>query len=82
MRAQLYLAQFADDFKPVHAGKHDVQDQHVEVAGFGEAQPFRAVVGQRDRITLTLQRAANVPGEAALILDDQDPHDRNRKRPS
>src|SRR5437016_93831 len=70
----LRLPQTADNFKSSHAGKHNVQDDHVEWIRSADVESFSAIVCQHDRMILLLQTLLEKFGHLLFILDDQYSH--------
>ena len=55
----------------VHAGHHDVRDDHVGPAGVEAPQPLGAVVGHRDVEFPFAERVGDDVGQCPLVLDEQ-----------
>ena len=79
MRGALGLAQFAEDGQAVDFGEHEVQDDHVVLAGAGMPQAILAVGGGvhgEAGFGEALDQGGSKGGE---IFHDEDTHHRHRQ---
>src|SRR5699024_7107058 len=63
-----------EHLETVHAGQADIQDQQVEITAGGEVESGDAVLDHGAGVPVGPQPALDEPGDAGLVLGDQDPH--------
>ena len=71
-RVQPRLAQFPQDAQAIHAGKHDVEKNHVDVGRQAELKSAVSVIGKQDGMPLGLERPAQQIGGIRSVFGYQD----------
>ena len=67
-------AQALADVVAVHVGEHQIEDDHVELAGLGKLDAFGAGWGDGDAVVFGAQAAVDEIGDPRLILDEKHVH--------
>ncbi len=67
-------AQLAQHLEPVHAGKHQIEDDQVEPIVFtmGHVEPSFAVAGSQDAVAGPNEVVGNGATEDGVVFDDED----------
>ncbi len=66
--------QLPQDLQPVQLWQKEVEYDEVPSLSRRQAEPFAAVAGRGDRVSLGLQPTRQKRLNAGLVLDDQDAH--------
>ena len=69
------VPQPAGDLEPADVGQADVEDDALDAGCvLGDLEPGPAVGGQLDDVAVVLEQALEEPGEARVVLDDEQVH--------
>lgn len=69
-RVQASLPQPPQDAQSVHAGKHDIEQNDVDVGPQSQLQSSLSVIGKQDGMTLGLKRSSNQIGGIRPIFSN------------
>jgi hypothetical protein len=70
-RVQASLPQPPQDAQSIHAGKHDIEQNDVDVGRQSQLQSSLSVIGKEDGMTLGLKRSADQIGGIRPIFGNQ-----------
>ena len=73
--ASLALAKLPCDFVAVHAGKPDVEENHVRTKCIGGRDCLRSVIGCADVVTQELKQSSEPLGRVGVVVNDKDAGD-------
>ena len=69
-----FKAQPLADVVAVHVGKHQIEHDHIELAGLGKVDPFGAGRGDGDAMIFGAKPAVDEVGDPRLVFDEEDVH--------
>lgn len=66
--------QLLNDRETVHAGKHDIEEDQIEVFRHAEIQGFFSVKGQKNGVAFAAQCGPEEVGHALFVFGNKDAH--------